>query len=116
MITPNKKEYDEICTSDQHPFTRGVKYILKTLGKEGMELMEKGLEVCALPAIPVSVYNVTGAGDTVVAIVSVCIAMGLGVEDATKVANDCAQYVVTQPGTSTVPRKMFKNFVRKSKK
>lgn len=116
MITPNKKEYEEICISSEHPFTQGVRYILKTLGKEGMKLMEDGAEDCSISTIPVDVYNVTGAGDTVVAIVGVCVAMGLDVETSVKVSNRCAQYVVTQPDTSTVPKKMFKNFVRESKK
>jgi len=116
MITPNKKEYDEICTSDTHPFARGIRYILKTLGKDGMELLEDEEKVCSVSAIPVDVYNVTGAGDTVVAMVSLSLAMGLEVEAAVKVANKCAQYVVTQPGTSVVPKKMFKGFVRKFNK
>ena len=116
MITPNKKEYDEICTSDTHPFARGIRYILKTLGKDGMELLEDEEKVCSVSAIPVDVYNVTGAGDTVVAMVSLSLAMGLEVEAAVKVANKCAQHVVTQPGTSVVPRKMFKGFVRKFNK
>lgn len=113
MLTPNKKEYDEMCMSATHPFAQGIRYILKTLGKEGMELFENGKEVCSVPTIPVDVYNVTGAGDTVVAIVGVCLAMGLDVERAVKVANKCAQYVVTQPDTSVVPKKMFKEFVRR---
>ena len=116
MITPNKKEYDEICTSEKHPFARGIRYILKTLGKDGMELLEEEEKVCSVAAIPVDVYNVTGAGDTVVAVMSLCIAMRLDVEVAIKVANKCAQYVVTQPGTSIVPKKMFKGFVRKFNK
>ena len=119
MITPNKKEYNEICTSDQHPFTRGIRYILNTLGKEGMQLMEEQLgelKVCSVPTIPVDVFNVTGAGDTVVAVVGVCVAMGLDVEASIKVANSCAQYVVTQPGTSVVSKKMFKGFVREFNK
>jgi len=116
MITPNKKEFDEICTSGTHPFARGIRYILKTLGKDGMELLEGEEKVCSVSAIPVDVYNVTGAGDTVVAMVGLCIAMGLDVEVAIKVANKCAHYVVTQPGTSDVPKKMFKNFVREFNK
>jgi len=116
MITPNKKEYDEICTSSTHPFARGIRYILKTLGKDGVELLEEGERICSVAAIPIDVYNVTGAGDTVVAMISLCLAMGLDVEAAVKISNKCAQYVVTQPGTSVVPKKMFKGFVRKFNK
>jgi len=116
MITPNKKEYEEICTSTHHPFARGIRYILKTLGKDGMELMKNKEKIYSVETIPVDVYNVTGAGDTVVSIVGLCISMGLEVAPAVKVANKCAQYVVTQPGTSVVPKKMFKNFVKEFNK
>ncbi len=112
MITPNKKEYEEICTSDTHPFAHGIRYVLKTMGKEGMELMKEGEKVCSVNTIPVDVYNVTGAGDTVVAMVGLSLGMGLDIDASVKVANKCAQYVVTQPGTSTVPIRMFKDFVK----
>jgi rfaE bifunctional protein kinase chain/domain len=116
MITPNKKEYDEICISETHPFANGIRYILKTMGKEGMELMKEGEKICSVDTIPVDVYNVTGAGDTVVAMVGLSLALGLDVESSIKVANKCAQYVVTQPGTATVPKKLFEDFVKEFSK
>ena len=106
MITPNKKEYDEICLSSEHPFSKNIRYVLRTLGKEGMELMEEE-ETYSIPSIPVDVYNVIGAGDTVVSVMAVCISIGVEVSVAAKIANDCARYVITQPGTSTIYKKAF---------
>lgn len=106
MITPNRKEYDEICMSSEHPFSKNIRYVLRTLGKEGMELMDKE-QIVSIPSIPVNVYNVIGAGDTVVSIMATCIAIGIDVERAANISNECARYVVTQPGTSVVPRELF---------
>jgi len=112
MITPNKKEYDEICLSSEHPFSKNIRYVLRTLGKDGMELMEEE-ETCSIPSIPVDVYNVIGAGDTVISVMAVCISLGIGVNIAAKIANDCARYVITQPGTSTIYKKTFLKAIRR---
>ncbi len=110
MITPNKKEYNEICTSSQHPFSKNIRYVLRTLGKDGMELMDIE-QTISIPSIPVTVFNVIGAGDTVVSIMATCVAIGIDVERAANIANECARYVVTQPGTSVVPRELFYKIV-----
>ncbi len=112
MITPNKKEYDEICLSSEHPFSKNIRYVLRTLGKEGMELMEEE-ETLSIPSIPVDVYNVIGAGDTVISVMAVCISLGIDVNIAAKIANDCARYVITQPGTSTIYKKTFLKAMRR---
>ena len=58
---------------------------------------------------PVEVYNVSGAGDTVVSVMAICEAMDIHPEKAARIANDCAAYAVTQVGTSTVPKNIFMN-------
>lgn len=60
-----------------------------------------------IESTPVDVYNVSGAGDTVVSIMAVCLSMGWNPIDAAHVANRCAAYVVTQVGTSVVPKDKF---------
>jgi len=112
MITPNKKEYDEICLSSEHPFSKNIRYVLRTLGKDGMELIEEE-ETCSIPSIPVDVYNVIGAGDTVISVMAVCISLGIDVNIAAKIANDCARHVITQPGTSTIYKKTFLKSMRR---
>jgi rfaE bifunctional protein kinase chain/domain len=111
MITPNEKEWDQMRFSSAYNLDQ-VPYILVTRGKNGMLLIEdlkdKSYEnVWAIPAEPVDVYNVSGAGDTVVAVLSTCLSMGFSELDSAYIANKCAGYVVTQPGTSVVPKNKF---------
>ena len=63
----------------------------------------------------VEIYNVSGAGDTVVAVMAVCLSIGIPILDAAQIANKCAGYVVTQPETSVVPNKIFLDILKKTK-
>lgn len=105
MITPNEKEWGIMQVSSQY-LLKGVSYTLVTKGREGMTLYDSK-QSWDIPAEPVEVYNVSGAGDTVIAVMAVCISMGYSPIDAAKIANECAGYVVTQSGTSIVPKEIF---------
>lgn len=108
MITPNEKEWDVMQNSSSFFRMDRMKYILITKGKNGMELRDFN-QHWEIPAPKIhQVYNVSGAGDTVVAILSVCLSMGYDPVQAARIANKCAGYVVTQPGTSMIPRDVFK--------
>lgn len=107
MITPNEKEAKEMGGA-KSLIANGANYVLETRGRNGMILFE-GADQYAISAEAVEVYNVSGAGDTVVAVMAVCISMGLNPLEAAEVANKCAGYVVTQTGTSTVPKNIFIN-------
>lgn len=119
-ITPNENEFLEI---DRNSYFPDCKYIFETMGKEGIAVYRKSNnETDTKPELslihrsklpPVKVYNVIGAGDTVVAVLSVCIGLGLPEEFASDVAVECSRYVVTQPGTSCVPWKVFKGCFNK---
>ena len=107
MLTPNQKEYEEMILSSSTRFDN-CKYILKTKGKHGMILYDQSTnKLVKIASTPVNVYNVSGAGDTVIAAMSVCLAAGIDPITSAKIANDCARYAVTQPGTSTVPKELF---------
>lgn len=118
MITPNQDEYNNMSLMSNAIFGKGVSHILKTMGSKGMELINLhdshnvGDNVL-IPADEAEVYNVSGAGDTVVAIVASCIGMGMHVQLASRVANSCAGYVVTKPGTTVVPKILFSKYVSK---
>lgn len=112
MITPNKKECDMMYKNMEHSHYYNIKYILRTLGKDGMELFKSGRRISYASVSPVNVYNVSGAGDTVVSIIGVCVALGIDVEIAMEIANKSAQYVVTQPGTSVVPKSIFEKLLK----
>ncbi len=107
MMTPNEKEWDTMQVSSSYILT-DVQFFLVTKGKDGMTLIKSGGDYYwRIPAEPVEIYNVSGAGDTVVAVMSVCIAMGVKELDAARHANRCAQDVVTQPGTTVVSKRLF---------
>ena len=107
MVTPNEKEWAQMMFSSAYTLDR-VKFILQTKGNKGMELIDNIYEnVYNIPAEEVPIYNVSGAGDTVVAIMAVCLSMGYDPIVSSKIANKCAGYVVTQPGTSVIPKDKF---------
>jgi len=111
LISPNKKEYEQL---ELYNIIKQPEWILTTLGSDGMNLSKKPFTTnIDIKSDQVDVYNVTGAGDTVIAILSTCISMGLDVLTSAKIANECARYVVTRPGTSVVPRINFYNILSK---
>jgi len=105
LMTPNEKETIEMGGSDAL-ISHGVKGVLETKGKNGMTLHDVDFSK-DISAEAVEIYNVSGAGDTVVAVMAVCLSLGIDVLDSAKIANKCAGYVVTQPSTSVVPNDIF---------
>jgi D-beta-D-heptose 7-phosphate kinase/D-beta-D-heptose 1-phosphate adenosyltransferase len=74
--------------------------VLVTRSEKGMSLYQD--QVYHLPAHAKEVYDVTGAGDTVISTLACCIAVGLPLERACQFANHAASVVVGKLGTSTV--------------
>lgn len=108
MITPNENEWAEIIKSTFPNPPNSMDYVLLTEGSKGMTLIDnKDKSYTKIESTPVPIYNVSGAGDTVVSIMAVCLSMGWNPIDAAHVANRCAAYVVTQVGTSVVPKEKF---------
>ncbi|HII64205.1 TPA: D-glycero-beta-D-manno-heptose-7-phosphate kinase [Candidatus Woesearchaeota archaeon] len=77
-------------------------HILLTRGEKGMSLCRKDGGVVTIPARAKEVYDVTGAGDTVVAAAAIALAAGASFEDAASIANHAAGIKVGKIGTSTV--------------
>jgi D-beta-D-heptose 7-phosphate kinase/D-beta-D-heptose 1-phosphate adenosyltransferase len=77
--------------------------VLHKLGARGMWLDQEGKESIKIEAQAKQVYDVSGAGDTVVAVLAAMLAIGKSLEDAAVLANVAAGYVVGQPGTATCP-------------
>jgi D-beta-D-heptose 7-phosphate kinase/D-beta-D-heptose 1-phosphate adenosyltransferase len=75
--------------------------LLVTRGAEGMTLFADGAPV-DIATEARSVYDVTGAGDTVVAVLAAALGRGVGLEDAVRLANAAAGIVVGKAGTATV--------------
>ncbi|MCH2101293.1 MAG: D-glycero-beta-D-manno-heptose-7-phosphate kinase [Planctomycetes bacterium] len=82
----------------------GLDALLITLGPEGMYLLDEGEPGIRLPTAARQVYDVTGAGDTVVAMLAVARGGRLGLEQAVRLANAAAGLAVAKVGTTAVGR------------
>jgi rfaE bifunctional protein kinase chain/domain len=79
-----------------------AKAVLITRGPDGMTLFEQSGSITHIPVINKSeVYDVTGAGDTVVATMILALAAGAPYEEAARLSNFAAGIVVKKPGTAT---------------
>jgi D-beta-D-heptose 7-phosphate kinase/D-beta-D-heptose 1-phosphate adenosyltransferase len=76
--------------------------LLLTRGAEGMSLFCPGKEPLHIPSVARDVFDVTGAGDTVVSTMALALAAGATLEQAANLANRAAGIVVGKVGTSTV--------------
>ena len=76
--------------------------VLITQGKDGMALFERGKEPVHIDTVAKHVFDVTGAGDTVIATLSLGLASGLDLRSAAVISNLAAGIVVGEVGTSVV--------------
>lgn len=76
--------------------------VLITRGPDGMALFSEGAETFTVPSVARKVFDVVGAGDTVVATMAVALAAGLDMRESVRWANIGAGIVVEKPGTATV--------------
>ena len=114
LITPNEKEAEEMGGSVGITLSQS-EYVLETKGKRGMTLYGDE-QYWNIDADEVEVYNVSGAGDTVIAVMATALSMGWNPLDSAYIANRCASYVVTKPGTSVVPKNKFMRILKNYKK
>lgn len=94
--------------------------LLVTRGEQGMTLLQRELKAMHIPTVAQEVYDVTGAGDTVIAVLAAGVAAGLELQDATALANLAAGLVVAKLGAATVKveeleRELYKRQKRRSK-
>lgn len=82
----------------------GGRAVLVTLGERGMALFEQGRPMRQVPALASQVYDVSGAGDTVLSVVGLSRAVGVEPEEAMRLASHAAAVVVRKVGTATVDR------------
>src|SRR4029077_11860403 len=78
-----------------------AKAVLVTRGADGMSLFEASGRVTHLPTAAREVYDVTGAGDTVVSVVALALAAGADFPDACMLANHAAGQVIREVGTAS---------------
>lgn len=120
VITPNSQEAAEasgITIEDERSLTEAGQKLLASIdcraalvtrGEEGMTLFTRGgsdgNHVTHIPTVAREVYDVTGAGDTVVATLALALASGASLEEAAVLANHAAGVVVGKVGTASVTR------------
>ncbi|WP_373501551.1 D-glycero-beta-D-manno-heptose-7-phosphate kinase [Desulfococcus sp.] len=114
MLTPNQKEAalaagmeitdDASLSRAAHRIlkTSGVRHLLVTRGKDGMVLFQEGNAPYVIPAQARQVYDVSGAGDTVISVLGLGVAAGLSFREAAEMANTAAGIVVGKVGTATI--------------
>lgn len=113
IITPNMSEFETIvgaCHNEQEIEGKGralaqqlnLAALLVTRGEHGMTLLEQGKPAVHIPTQAREVYDVTGAGDTVISVLGAALACGETMVDSTSLANIAAGIVVGKLGTATV--------------
>lgn len=115
LIKPNRREAEFIAGMKLENDFSNIKelcqilrerlksHLLVTLGKDGMALFEGG-EVIRIPTSAREVFDVSGAGDTVMAALALSISSGADLQTASRIANVCAGVVVGKLGTATCSR------------
>jgi rfaE bifunctional protein kinase chain/domain len=118
LLTPNRSEFREVAgrwKDEDDLAARAQKLrqqldlqaLLVTRSEEGMTLFREG-ERLHVPTFAREVYDVSGAGDTVIAILGVMLAAGAGLPEAVQLANKAAGIVVGKLGTAVVhPEELF---------
>lgn len=89
-----------------------LQFLIVTLGEKGIVVRHRDGRSFAVAARAKEVFDVTGAGDTVIAVFSALHAAGVGVSDAIHLANTAAGIVVGKRGTETVSREELASAVR----
>jgi rfaE bifunctional protein kinase chain/domain len=120
VLTPNRSEFREVAgrwKSEDDLTARAqalreslnLDALLITRSEEGMTLYRAG-ERLHVPAVAREVFDVSGAGDTVIAILAVMMAAGQPLPEAVKWANKAAGIVVGKLGTAVVqPQELFES-------
>jgi D-beta-D-heptose 7-phosphate kinase/D-beta-D-heptose 1-phosphate adenosyltransferase len=116
VITPNNQEAAEaagIAIEDPQSLIEAGRRILASIdcravlvtrGEEGMTLFADGGLMTHIPTVAREVYDVTGAGDTVIATLALALVTGATLAEAAVLANHAAGVVVGKVGTATVTR------------
>ncbi len=123
LLTPNKKEAilaSGVDIEDDSALQKvgeklidelGLESLIVTLSEEGMAIFEEGT-MQKIPTVAREVYDVTGAGDTVLAALGYSLAKGESLFDAAKFANAAAAVVVGKVGAATATKEEIRAYER----
>lgn len=113
LLTPNMSEFEAVvghCVDENDIVAKGqelmtrldLQALLVTRSEHGMTLLRRDQQELHFPAMAREVYDVTGAGDTVISVLAASVAAGADLEHACALANIGAGVVVGKLGTSSV--------------
>ncbi|MGP0565417.1 D-glycero-beta-D-manno-heptose-7-phosphate kinase [Nitrospina sp. 32_T5] len=124
VITPNQLEVERVAPikiATQEDLDRAAEYlislakaesILVTRGKEGMILYRKKKKPVDIPTVAREVFDVTGAGDTVISVFGMSLFSGFTFEEAARLSNMAAGIVVGKIGTAVVTLNELNQFLQ----
>ncbi|OBX06317.1 bifunctional D-glycero-beta-D-manno-heptose-7-phosphate kinase/D-glycero-beta-D-manno-heptose 1-phosphate adenylyltransferase HldE [Gallibacterium genomosp. 3] len=124
LLTPNMSEFEAVvgvCHSEEEIVNKGLALIkqldlnalLVTRSEKGMTLIRPDQPAFHLPTQAQEVFDVTGAGDTVISVLATAIADGRSLEEACYLSNVAAGIVVGKLGTSTVSEVELENAIHR---
>ena len=113
ILTPNLKEFETVvghCNSEEELIRKGqqlmqtleLEALLITRSENGMTLLRKHQSELHFPARAREVFDVTGAGDTVISVLAASLAAGCEIPQAAALANIAAGIVVAKLGTASI--------------
>ncbi len=113
LLTPNLHEFEQVmgtCNSEEDLVEKGrllikeleLEALLVTRGEHGMSLIRAGEAELHIPARARDVFDVTGAGDTVISVLGAALAAGTSLPEAVALSNIAAGLAVTRVGTVAV--------------
>ncbi|MGQ0527846.1 MAG: D-glycero-beta-D-manno-heptose-7-phosphate kinase [Alphaproteobacteria bacterium] len=118
VITPNRKELSEatrgmdvntddevVAAAEKIIRTCGIKTVLATRSRDGMSIITKGENPLHIRGPNIEVFDVSGAGDAVIATLAAALSTGATLENAARLANFAGGIVVTKVGTAAVRAK-----------
>jgi len=126
VVTPNTSEASSasgISITDETSLNRAGRLLLKRLqcdalvitrGEDGMAIFEPNQKPLLVPTEAKEVYDVTGAGDTVIGTMALALGAGASIRRAAELANHAAGIVVGKVGTATVDQKELIKVMKKS--
>ncbi len=125
LVSPNLNEFEAVvgkCKNEEMLVNKGLELLKKyqwqalliTRGNQGMTLLRAGESEFHLPAISQEVYDVTGAGDTVIATLAASLAAGCELEQAVTLSNIAAGIVVAKLGTASVSQHEIRRHLRRA--
>lgn len=123
LITPNMHEFEGVvghCEDDEDIVSKGqelmtsleLEALLITRSERGMTLLQKDMPAIHLPTHAKEVFDVTGAGDTVISVLASALAAGESYASATALSNLAAGIVVSKLGTATVNMDELRRAIR----